>query len=72
MQLLFTSSVEDDRCAFLEKAACCACSNARAGPRHNDNFFFESSHDFSDTEWAMLRQSAMRAARLRTLSSEGD
>jgi hypothetical protein len=51
VQLLFTSSVEDDRCAFLEKAACRACSNARAAPGHNDNFVFESIHDFPDTLW---------------------
>jgi hypothetical protein len=32
MQLLFTPSIEDDKCAFLEKAARRACSNTRAAP----------------------------------------
>jgi hypothetical protein len=48
MQLLFAPSIEDDKCAFLEKAARRACSDSRASTRHNDNFVFESSHDFSD------------------------
>jgi hypothetical protein len=64
MQLLFTPSIEDDKCAFPQKAARRARSNARARPRHNDNFVFESIHDFPDTLWVMLRHSAMRPARL--------
>jgi hypothetical protein len=48
MQLLFTPSIEDDGCAFLQEAARRACSNARAGPRYDDNFVCESIHDVSD------------------------
>ena len=60
MQLLFAPSIEDDKCAFLEKAARRACSNARAGPRHNDNFVCESIHyvpdefyERSERQWAI-------------------
>ena len=45
---------------FLEKAARRACSNARAGPRHNDNFVCESIHyvpdefyERSERQWAI-------------------
>jgi hypothetical protein len=48
MQLLFTPSIQDDKCAFLQEAARRARSNARAGPRYDDNLVFESIHDFSD------------------------
>jgi hypothetical protein len=60
MQLLFAPSIEDDKCAFLQKAERRACSNAGAGPRHNDNFVCESIHDVSvefyergERQWAI-------------------
>jgi hypothetical protein len=64
MQLLVTPSIEDDGCAFLQEAARRASSNARAGPRYDDNFVFESIHDFSDeTCGHSYRKSASKPGR---------
>jgi hypothetical protein len=46
VQLVFTPSVDNDVRAFLQKAARRGCANTRPGPRHDDDFPFESIHDF--------------------------
>jgi hypothetical protein len=47
LQFVFTSSVQRDECAFLQKAARRTGTNARTRSRDDDNFAFESVHDDS-------------------------
>jgi hypothetical protein len=45
-QLVFTPSIEDDECTFLEKTARRAGANSGTRARNDDYFTFESVHYF--------------------------